>query len=526
MMKKRQMELTFDGMLQQLAAAHQAELSKLRKELEVDCDRWRTKAEKLEKSMANSGSSGAMSQAVGATSVEVAVQTDEEETFFPTDITTPNFTHMIRMTLTKSSSVSELVDRPSAWKKFRHQIKRLVEWPAFDFTMGIIIFLNAVTIGLQSDFSIDEKSHKAELRILNICDYIFLFIYVLELAFRLIAHGREVLYDAWIKFDVFLVTLGIMSACMAVALAFTEGGAATNIREWVQNTTLLRILRLSRLVRAARMLGRWKTLWKLVKNMLNCLETMISTFVMIILTLFVFACFGVELVSRNQTLKEHALTKELVEEKFNSMRNIFLTLFQFVLVDGISDIYFPFIVVKPELVLYFGALVIFLSLMLANLVTAILVDEAISQSQMDGKMEEQIRKRQIEILIPKFREAFQLVDTDHSGSVTMEEFTKFDFKQVPELGEVSKHLGPEAISQLCDVLDNDDSGTITEEEMVDGLMQLALLDTSLELAQIKGLVTQAKFTLKKLMTNTEKTNAILESSDQYSPDNQINHEAV
>jgi len=118
---------------------------------------------------------------------------------------------------------------------------------------------------------------------------------------------------------------------------------------------------------------------------------------MICFTLFVAACFGVELVSRSSVLQEHALTnpvlQELLEDRFNSLPNIFLTLLQFVTADSIAGIYFPIIKVKPQLVLYFGTLVALLSLMLANLVTAVLVDDAIRGSQMDDTMEKEHQRR-------------------------------------------------------------------------------------------------------------------------------------
>jgi len=170
---------------------------------------------------------------------------------------------------------------------------------------------------------------------------------------------------------------------------------------------------------------------------------------MISFTIFVFACFGVELVSKSPAaLRDHPLTKEIVEDRFDSLPNIFLTLLQFVLVDGISDLYFPMITVKPELVLYFGALITFLSLMLANLVTAVLVDDAIRGSQMDDKMEEEHQRRRFGALEPKFRKAFMLLDPDDDGNVSMEEFLKFDFKDIDELDEVEEYLQPGKIGKL------------------------------------------------------------------------------
>jgi len=310
--------------------------------------------------------------------------------------------------------------------------------------------------------------------------------------------------------------MGLVSALLTAFMAIAAdlfGEDGEKVREFVQNMSLLRILRLGRMVRAVRMLGKWKTLWGLVKGVLNGLETMASTLVMICFTLLVFACFGVELVSRSPVLQEHDLTKEIVEKQFNSLLNIFLTLLQFVLVDGIAELYFPIIQVKPELILYFGALITFLSLMLANLVTAVLVEDAIRGSQMDEKMEEEHQKRRFQALEPKFRQAFRLLDNeDEDGQVLKTEFMNFNFKGIDGLEEVQEYLRPEKIAKLFDVLDDDDSGSITENEFINGLMRLVLIDTDLELAQTKGLVKQGKRSLKRITTCTEETLALLGDS--------------
>merc|ERR1719346_269795 len=102
--------------------------------------------------------------------------------------------------------------------------------------------------------------------------------------------------------------MGLVSALLTVFMAVAVnalGEKGQHVRDFVQSITLLRILRLCRMVRAVRMLGRWKTLWKLVKGMMNGIETMVSTLVMIVFALFVFACFGAELISRNPDLKTH-----------------------------------------------------------------------------------------------------------------------------------------------------------------------------------------------------------------------------
>mmetsp|Transcript_105101 Transcript_105101/g.208929 ORF Transcript_105101/g.208929 Transcript_105101/m.208929 type:complete len:578 (-) Transcript_105101:82-1815(-) len=514
--------LRFDDVMRQLAASHQAELNMLSKRLEEDRDRWRNKARQLETSMAQSGSLPLPAHTV--TSREVSVQTHDgpsgvtghneftpvAETEEPDD---PAFLNVMRSSIVRrqpSLSVDGSRSRHSnGFNMLRRRMRELLDWPGFDFSMGIVIAVNSIMIGFQSDFSIDHEANRQALDVFEMLDYIFLGIYVLELAFRFIGHGRRILEDPWIKFDVVLVTMGLVGAFMSFILAVLENqGEAQSVREHIESWTLLRILRLCRMVRAVRMLGKWQTLWRLVKGIQNGLETMASTVVMILFTLFVFACFGVELISRDEHLQEHKLTKEIVEDRFNSLLNIFCTLLQFVLVDGISDIYFPFIKVRPLLVLYFGTLVSVLSILLANLVTAILVEDCLRMSQMDEKMDFENRRRRFEQLEPQFQKAFRLIDKDSDGQVGMNEFMDYR-KEMDEVDEIAQHLRPEFIAELFDVLDEDDSGHIGENEFLEGMMRLALSEESLEMAQIKGLVKQTKRQVRKVAADEERILAIL-----------------
>mmetsp|Transcript_105104 Transcript_105104/g.208938 ORF Transcript_105104/g.208938 Transcript_105104/m.208938 type:complete len:563 (-) Transcript_105104:57-1745(-) len=511
--------LRFDDVMRQLAASHQAELNMLSKRLEEDRDRWRNKARQLETSMAQSGSLPLPAHTV--TSREVSVQTHDgpsgvtghneftpvAETEEPDD---PAFLNVMRDSIARSKTSK--TPHSEGFNALRRNMRKLLDWPGFDFSMGIVIAVNSIMIGFQSDFSIDHEANRQALDVFEMLDYIFLGIYVLELAFRFIGHGRRILEDPWIKFDVVLVTMGLVGAFMSFILAVLENqGEAQSVREHIESWTLLRILRLCRMVRAVRMLGKWQTLWRLVKGIQNGLETMASTVVMILFTLFVFACFGVELISRDEHLQEHKLTKEIVEDRFNSLLNIFCTLLQFVLVDGISDIYFPFIKVRPLLVLYFGTLVSVLSILLANLVTAILVEDCLRMSQMDEKMDFENRRRRFEQLEPQFQKAFRLIDKDSDGQVGMNEFMDYR-KEMDEVDEIAQHLRPEFIAELFDVLDEDDSGHIGENEFLEGMMRLALSEENLELAQIKGLVKQTKRSLKKVAEHEKRILAILEDT--------------
>jgi len=543
--------LDFQSALQLLADAHERELGALRASLENDLDEMRTRVASYETASAEAPSglvpsphpagytptqatanAGDVMRTPSQVSAKSPVsgtnetgQNRAQPDFSPPPVEaiqisssaktfegsgTFGWVNFMRQNLDRSHTTTHS-DPKSCREKFRHYAKKVIDWPGFDFTMGIVILVNAVLIGFEIDLSIANE----EAFLLNLLfglDYLFLTIYILELTFRFLAGGPSILRNAWIRFDLVLVLLGISAGILSViSLAVLDAGVS-GVRDFLDKIIILRILRLCRMVRAIRMFGKWHTLWKLVQGVMNGVETLGSTMVMLFFSIYVFACVGAEFLARDEKLQNNELTKVIIEENFSSLPMIFLTLLQFVLVDGVSDIYLPFIRVQPGLAVYFGALISFLSILLANLVTAVLVDDAIQNSQLDERIKHDETKKTFERMIPKLKEAFAFIDRDRGGFVLKEEFLNADFSKRADLEEVAALLTPAKKHELYDHLDADDSGIITEEELIDGVMKLKLTETTLEIAQIKTLVTKQKRSLRAIRAAVDKVSLMLEDA--------------
>merc|ERR1719502_2459103 len=63
---------------------------------------------------------------------------------------------------------------------------------------------------------------------------------------------------------------------------------------------VLRTFRLARLARTVRLLAQFKVLWMLVRGLLSSAGTMAYIFILFFLILYVFACMGVELITKPQ----------------------------------------------------------------------------------------------------------------------------------------------------------------------------------------------------------------------------------
>ena len=112
--------------------------------------------------------------------------------------------------------------------------RRIVDSRWFDPLMLAVIFVNAITLGLETYESIDRSIGDE----LNLANEVILGLFVVELLIRIGAHGsrpQEFFRSGWNVFD-FIV----------IGASFVPG-----VRE---NATLLRLVRLLRIVRAVRLL--------------------------------------------------------------------------------------------------------------------------------------------------------------------------------------------------------------------------------------------------------------------------------
>ena len=61
---------------------------------------------------------------------------------------------------------------------------------------------------------------------------------------------------------------------------------------------IIKVLRLSRLVRALRLVVQFRMLWQLIRGLYSTLNLMFNTAVLVTLLLYIFACLGVELITK------------------------------------------------------------------------------------------------------------------------------------------------------------------------------------------------------------------------------------
>jgi len=335
----------------------------------------------------------------------------------------------------------------------------LVEWNWFEVAIGLIIFINMLTIGIEAQLSLTGGVPTW----VTDAERVFLFIYTLELLLRLMAEGWCIFCSVWFLLDFFLVGVGLVAT-----VATFEG---------IEKILVVRGLRLLRLVRALRMFKHCKVVWHLVYALLSAGQTVMSATGLIAFTLYIFACVAVEIITKDTDLQADPVTSEIIARYFSDLPTSGLTLMQFVTLDSIAVVYSPLIKKKPFLGVYFAGILIFVSIGLMNLITAVIIEGAMDISAEKRDEERTEMKSLIKNSLPGLLDTFAALDVDHSGCISRAELQTVHgaVELIPHA--VLKKLPIDDAVDLFELLDVDESNLLTQTEFVEGLLNIALLDT-------------------------------------------------
>lgn len=396
---------------------------------------------------------------------------------------------------------------PSQFKGMRLKLHYFISWWGFDTGIGLVIISNAITIGWETQvkssvpLGCTEECDCANQIDLNAkcesppewiswLDYGFYGVYVIELLARVGVYGLWVFKSHWVKFDFFLVLTATVDLFVKAVS-----------QESVKILMLVRMLRLARLARAVRLMVQFKTLWQLVQGLFHSLGTLLWTFLLIFILMYVGAIVGMELIQPDETLQLDHPYNKAASDNFSDFIDASLTLLQIFSLDSIGAIYKPIIKHKFFMLVYFMSVLLLLSIALMNLVTAVMVNSSLDQATQDKEAlkawESARRAKQIDQL----KDMFLTLDEDGSGELTLEEINNAPEETQNQLKEI---VATDDLRELFDILDYDGGGTIGVEEFCDGILKATTRSTGI--LELGRLVKQCSDTLQ----NTREALAILQ----------------
>eukprot|EP00913_Durusdinium_trenchii_P023747 g22303.t2 len=317
---------------------------------------------------------------------------------------------------------------------FRHHLGEILNSQRFDTMLGVIIIANAVNIGLELSW----RAQGQDTTICNVLEHCFLAIYTIDLG----------IVSQWILDPFF-----------------------SDVAE-VHTLLMLRCARLLRLAKTVRFLMRFKELWMLVQGLANSAYTMVYTILLLFVVLYIFACLALQLLYQHPMIEQDEIFAKTVQENFSDLASAMVTLLQFVSFDNIdtwSDVhvYKPLGDRDPLLLAYFVVVILVVGITIMNLVTAVIVNSSLEQVAKDKSLLQTIEEQNRKKVLADLRAMFYRMDYDGSGEV-LRELTGFDDPL-----------------ELFDALDTDEKGEIGIEEFCDGLWEVAVSDSPLEIKRMQ-----------------------------------------
>jgi len=375
---------------------------------------------------------------------------------------------------------ADLEEKPtSLYGTAAYQVERLFRSQWVECLIGCIILANSICIGVETQQELTGESDP----VFQTLEHMFLAVYLLEICLRLLAVGRACFWDSWFLFDLLLVMGGCVASWVLTPI-YAGNGPGDQNRQVLSQLMVFRICRLLRLLRAMRMVKKFRSMWRLVYGLLTSFNTMITTLSLVGLVLYTFACLGIEMITKDPNLRESASpeVRRIVDTFFTDLFVTQMFLFQFVTLDSVAAVYMPLIKEKPILAIYFLSILLVVSISLMNLVMAKIVEGALDAAHHDHEMERQQRKESIRAIVPVLKDIFARMDQDGSGHVELRELQVLGMTQVPE--ELAPLVMMDSMVELFEILDIDNSGTVSQDEFIEGILSMHISEVPLQQVQM------------------------------------------
>jgi voltage-gated sodium channel len=343
-------------------------------------------------------------------------------------------------------------------------IVRIVEHRYFECVVGLLIAFNCITIGMEvqycpavsslrwiapddshlsgasfgdrltkvqsGEWNKYEPSRDCPATFLQVNEYVLTVLFLVEFFLRVLVFGKYYYCSMSKLLDAFLVWVtGVLVVFILEPLNMSPG----NVRMF----TILRAFRIMRVARLVQGNPMLKQAWVLIKGLSESGQTLLWTIVVIFFVNFAFGIVAVLFIGDSSMFTcamaaeesdSHQECAHLADEMevhafFNGLGSTMFTLLQVMTGDSwASGIARPAMKFQPAIWLFFILYVAVAMLVLLNLVTAVIVENAMANSKQDDKQKlielEEAKAAQVTSL----KRVFAALDVDGSGEISEAEF--------------------------------------------------------------------------------------------------------
>jgi len=214
-------------------------------------------------------------------------------------------------------------------------------------------------------------------------------------------------------------------------------------------------------------MSQFRTLVLLVKGLMASVGMLFYTCLIMLALSYVFAVLGLEIIRPDyENLSDEF--NEVAKYHFGSLFRAMMTLFQGLTLDSIAGIYWPLILGRWYLALYFLVFILLGFIALMNLVLAIVVESSLKQAQEDTEVKARYEHKLKTNRVMELKQIFRGLDEDKSNKLEMDEIVNAAEEVRAKLQDVSNLVD---IKHVFRTLDYDGSGAVDIDEFCDGILQ-------------------------------------------------------
>lgn len=371
------------------------------------------------------------------------------------------------------------------WGASRQRLAGVVESKAFEVAMGVFIVLYAVLVVIETDARA-EGPEEVPFWLVN-CMRAMLSIYFLDSALRLYVYRNAFFRNPWNTFDLAVVLADGLAEFLS-AFGLSVG----------MSVSVLRVLRLGRLIRFFRMLSFFQELYTMFLLMMSALRAISWGALLMAMMLTIWSMVAVEFLHPlNQIIAETTDAYEGCDRcprAFESVLQSNLTFFQQIIAgDGWGRVSVVMIEHFPGSAVLLISVIVSVNLGLMNLIITVIVDKA--QTAREENVQEQVDEKNR--LIKKARSQFvrvcELLDEDGSGSISFEELAE-GFDAVPAFADAVQLMDfrRKDMRVLFNILDTDEDGFVSYDEFSHELTRMRLSGQPMVMEVTKAYVTEVR----------------------------------
>lgn len=339
----------------------------------------------------------------------------------------------------------------------RVKVSEFLESTNFEYALATIIMTNLCFIIVEADHSGQCESDGLSgdqcptVLLYSVMNFVFLGIYTTESILRLYAYGGSFCADRWNPFDLVIVLAGYLD--LVLKHIMVDGDLET--------LRMLRIFRIARLARTIKIFRHMPELQAMIRGFKSAIGAMGYGFVFILFLLLMAGILAVELL--------HPINLECdpdgwCKDAFLSVIKAVLLFFQTLVAgDSWGACAVPIVRNSPWTLILFACVLVIVQLGFTNLILAVIVEKAAEAREVDANTARRNRRNAIGRLARLAEE----LDTEHNGTISEEELREgvekhSHFQQLLDLLDIDKH----DVSSLFYLMDHDRSGDLSIEEFV------------------------------------------------------------